>query len=423
MFLEKVEFNKKEIPLLSNKTGSDENQYSIVVGKNGIGKSRLLNKIISTVSCEENIVAITTSPFDKFPINKGSINYNYVGPRSTSAKTISSTIASILTTNHSNIEAFSKTIKALSLLPEIKLMTVSGEEFLKAGITTKVIEEAFCDNGKGYIKRKIKKELESVITKSRGVNRVESSLALRIHSSVLSEAGDLYRFLDENRSYIFKERLISIEGDKSYDFSELKELKRHKVININDIILFNDDGTSFKASEASSGQQCTIMIILGIASKIKDNSLILIDEPEISLHPHWQKQFIPLLKSCFNNYKNCHFVIATHSPLIISELKSDNCHIVDMNRGGSYSASKFANKSSDFQLAELFGEPGDNNEYLKRLVIELMSSFSRNSGLSKEENNEYMHLKKMAKGLDKDDTVKHFINVLDTAIERVNKYD
>ncbi len=51
--------------------------------------------------------------------------------------------------------------------------------------------------------------------------------------------------------------------------------------------------------------------------KTKENSLILIDEPEISLHVTWQKEF---LKDLLNiaEINNISFCIATHSPQIIN---------------------------------------------------------------------------------------------------------
>ncbi|MGR2836454.1 AAA family ATPase, partial [Vibrio vulnificus] len=74
-----------------------------------------------------------------------------------------------------------------------------------------------------------------------------------------------------------------------------------------------DDNRKFvDFTSASSGEQCLALMLLGIASQIEDGSLICIDEPEISLHPEWQEEFIPLLESLFSNYTGCHFLIATH---------------------------------------------------------------------------------------------------------------
>ena len=50
---------------------------------------------------------------------------------------------------------------------------------------------------------------------------------------------------------------------------------------------------------------------------IKKGSLILIDEPEISLHVVWQQQFLSDLKKIMDINKS-NVIIATHSPQIIN---------------------------------------------------------------------------------------------------------
>jgi predicted ATP-dependent endonuclease of OLD family len=49
----------------------------------------------------------------------------------------------------------------------------------------------------------------------------------------------------------------------------------------------------------------------------QDGSLLLIDEPEISLHISWQNQFINDLKEVIK-INSMDILIATHSPDIIS---------------------------------------------------------------------------------------------------------
>ncbi|PNU29376.1 AAA family ATPase, partial [Serratia marcescens] len=78
---------------------------------------------------------------------------------------------------------------------------------------------------------------------------------------------------------------------------------------------------------ASSGEQCILLSLLGIAANISDNTLILIDEPEISLHPEWQEKYISLLMNIFERYQSCLFVIATHSPQIVSKLNPRGSYI------------------------------------------------------------------------------------------------
>ena len=61
-------------------------------------------------------------------------------------------------------------------------------------------------------------------------------------------------------------------------------------------------------------------------NKIK-NSLILIDEPEISLHPTWQSAIFNVYKNLAEEFNN-QIIIATHSPQIIASTPGDNLIIL-----------------------------------------------------------------------------------------------
>ncbi|MBZ6674097.1 hypothetical protein FMJ57_26950, partial [Klebsiella pneumoniae] len=59
------------------------NTSVVILGQNGEGKSRLLVDIIGYAKDNNytNVIAVSTSPFDKFPIRKkfSGIDYSYVG--------------------------------------------------------------------------------------------------------------------------------------------------------------------------------------------------------------------------------------------------------------------------------------------------------------------------------------------------------
>lgn len=68
----------------------------------------------------------------------------------------------------------------------------------------------------------------------------------------------------------------------------------------------------------SSGEQHMIILFYNLLFKCKDNPLILIDEPEISLHITWQNEFINDLIH-IKNVNPFEAIIATHSPDIIND--------------------------------------------------------------------------------------------------------
>jgi len=107
----------------------------------------------------------------------------------------------------------------------------------------------------------------------------------------------------------------------------------------------------FDISECSSGEYHFLISILEILTNIKQNSLILIDEPEISLHPNWQMKYINFLKRIFKDYKSCHFIIASHSHFLVSDLKNESSDIVSLKINDAQNISDKKNK--DLISAEL----------------------------------------------------------------------
>ncbi|EET1586318.1 ATP-binding protein, partial [Escherichia coli] len=72
---------------------------------------------------------------------------------------------------------------------------------------------------------------------------------------------------------------------------------------------------------AGSGEFAIVSLILNIYSA-KPNSLILLDEPEVSLHPGAQKRMMDVLYSIVEQKKH-QVVISTHSPVIVNTLPKD----------------------------------------------------------------------------------------------------
>lgn len=76
------------------------------------------------------------------------------------------------------------------------------------------------------------------------------------------------------------------------------------------------NGRNIPLRQLSSGEQHQLVLFFELLFEIKQNSLILIDEPELSLHVAWQKKFIADLKRIIDLNK-FDVVLATHSPQLI----------------------------------------------------------------------------------------------------------
>jgi len=74
--------------------------------------------------------------------------------------------------------------------------------------------------------------------------------------------------------------------------------------------------------EMSSGEQAMFDRCFSLLMLIKNNSLVLIDEPETHLHPNWIKQYVLMLSKLFSRF-HAHIIIATHSPLIAADVPNE----------------------------------------------------------------------------------------------------
>jgi hypothetical protein len=78
-----------------------------------------------------------------------------------------------------------------------------------------------------------------------------------------------------------------------------------------------NDNNKLDLSALSSGEQHETILLYELIFKAPPDSLVLIDEPETSLHVVWQHEFISDLEKIIN-INPLSFLIATHSPSIIN---------------------------------------------------------------------------------------------------------
>ncbi|MEZ8408618.1 AAA family ATPase [Vibrio splendidus] len=76
----------------------------------------------------------------------------------------------------------------------------------------------------------------------------------------------------------------------------------------------------------SSGQRLFTYIAINVVGELKENSLVVIDEPELFLHPTLEIEFVSLLKMVLKPFKS-KAILATHSLAVVREVPSKCVHI------------------------------------------------------------------------------------------------
>ncbi len=114
----------------------------------------------------------------------------------------------------------------------------------------------------------------------------------------------------------FARRIKLFIGIINRKFSH-KEIKIHRVDGFVIEGKFEGEYQKLPSTELLSfGEQHQIILTYNLLFPILPNSLILIDDPEISLHISWQKQFLSDLLEIVK-ISNFDVIIATHSPFIV----------------------------------------------------------------------------------------------------------
>lgn len=124
----------------------------------------------------------------------------------------------------------------------------------------------------------------------------DSEEKLSVYDDLLTKI-DLFVSIISQKDFAFK--TLQISSNKGFSFYQNKTLQ------------------PLSLTDLSSGEQHEVVLLYELLFKTAPNTLILIDEPEISLHVIWQKAFIDDLKK-IGELKKISFLVSTHSPQIIN---------------------------------------------------------------------------------------------------------
>jgi len=117
---------------------------------------------------------------------------------------------------------------------------------------------------------------------------------------------------------------LSIFDDLYMRIDALKRISNtrflHKNVSVgrDGLSIYTDEGSELELEMLSSGEQHELAILYELLFRVSDNSLILIDEPELSLHVAWQEKFLDDLDE-MSKISKFRVLLATHSPQIICD--------------------------------------------------------------------------------------------------------
>ena len=183
-------------------------------------------------------------------------------------------------------------------------------------------------------------------------------------------------------------------------------------------IFRNIEGKEFDISGLSSGEKQLFLRALSLKFLNVNNSIILIDEPEISLHPRWQRKIVNVYE---NIGENNQIIIATHSPHIIGNVKKEQLRVLKKDKEGikvmnSDELDETYGKTVESILMEVMGIINTRNEETAEKIEKLRDLVREDKYGSKEFEELYKSLRKYLGNLDID------LNLIDMEVKRrINK--
>ena len=133
------------------------------------------------------------------------------------------------------------------------------------------------------------------------VEDVEKKLS--VFSEIANKIDLLRRIVNNKFAYSYKE--MNFNKEKGFVFKTTYHPS-------------SSNGDTLSPTDLSSGEQHELVLLYELLFKVQPNSLVLIDEPELSLHVGWQAQFLKDLQE-ITKLADLDVLMATHSPDIIQD--------------------------------------------------------------------------------------------------------
>lgn len=304
---------------------------NVLIGPNGVGKSRFLHQVVeywldldpdsasdvgfATRPNLNQVIVVSYSPFELFPVDtsddkrKDHEVYRYFGLRGRKK---------VITDSKRGSDK----------------VTLS-REFPKTNAAQSLLDCLTDDQRYGAIKEWANKveTMEAVLRQA-----IDFDQAAVVVSGD-TEVKDLYTSMDWLDDPYLEGELGDEDGDPEVEryipiapdrIDQLKPnvLRRH-VLDRKGIVFLKDG----KPLHLSSGQRLFSYIVVNILGAIRRNSLVLVDEPELFLHPSLEIAFVRMLKSILAAYGS-NALVATHSLVTVREIPRDCVHVFEGTKDG-----------------------------------------------------------------------------------------
>ncbi len=376
---------------------SDRNfELSLIIGQNGSNKSTLLRELVSALTIPSNtssiqflrktndpihVICTSGSVADRFPSKESPggrssefdvPNYSYlgqrVGPNLLSKKRPLETLLTFALADEKahrfEWEFFEKAHRFAGIKPHVEYEILPRRGNAKNPIPDILggVQTIAKGDGAGTQPLNSQRPIQSLL------NNISPTMAKWLLEEFhYDEFNEIQRLLSGKSK---KLRLLVGGSGARCDVISNAALRLGFVLDLLSLsdakIKSQSYSSEFSLFDLSSGEYHMYSSILGLGFGLSESSVVLIDEPENSLHPQWQLDFMEsVYEICSQTLTSGHLIICTHSPLIVgTALKGGT--IVDLTGDVPVVETVSFGASSDELLLSQFGLSSSRN----RLVVD-----------------------------------------------------
>ncbi|GCL39537.1 SMC domain protein [Sphaerospermopsis reniformis] len=352
----------------------DEKEPTVFIGINGVGKSSILDCLAILLSRFSSAIQHSTGSGRSFTEedikNEKNETHNEIITNFESQKFT----WSLTKVKKGRIKDTSSNLSEINKIVEnIKYQLSSSEQYNLPVIIYYSTNRAVLD-----IPLKIKKQ--------------HSFTQIDTYENALAGTGSEFRiFFEWFRKQEDLENELRLENNPNYRDKQLEAVRQaisSLIPNFTKLrvrrsplrMTLQKDSEELIVNQLSDGEKCLLAMVgdlarrLAIANPGLENPLdgygvVLIDEIELHLHPKWQRKIIPALTRTF---PNCQFIVTTHSPQVIGEIKPQGIYILEKTNDGIIAKRPESSYGRDSnQILEDLMDVPDRKQEIKDRFLEL----------------------------------------------------
>lgn len=352
----------------------DRESVSILVGPNGSGKSSFLRELVSRYRREREIVVVCNTPHDRFARLQGVRRISIGKTNGSPRVVVKNSVAQALSGSGEDFYRISSTLEYCGYRARFGFSIDSARSY-----------GASLDELRDRSPRKLRDDHVG------DFDGVPPEDLMPKYPWDPSEE-DLELAVSFLQRHDPRERIWIDANDSVHDFSRSREfasvlklearLRAWNVIRSIRVYLVREDGKSIEMQHASSGQLALISSLLFVITNAGRDPIVVIDEPENSLHPNWQREYVDKLLAALS-YRNATVIIATHAPLLVTGAITSNRNIVSVFGTSEGKAKRLpidtdeSPASIEEVLWEAFEVVTPANHFVSEAIVDAISAFER----------------------------------------------